>query len=211
MNAEAAIRDGWSTVEGISTQTELLELGASIGTPVRTPNGELVKEIRVQPAEAARSGSKSAHFGTDRFPLHTDTAYWPTPAKFVVLRVRGDMRRPTTVVKFRDLLIDPQTDELFRHSIWRVAVDHTQFYCPARVRDEQLTGWRFDADLMRPANAAARKAEPVMRTLVMTEEIDIVSWSEGRAAIICNWTALHGRGAGPQDEGPRILERLYVR
>jgi hypothetical protein len=61
---------GWILVDDISSQADLLKLGTSLGSPVRTPNGELVKEIRRIPREEAPLGSQSALYGAGPFPLH---------------------------------------------------------------------------------------------------------------------------------------------
>jgi len=94
---------GWLTVDGISSKEDLLDLGRAIGTPVLTPNGEYVKEIRRFSAEQAPPESQSAIYGTGRFPLHSDTVFWATPVKYVLLRGYGDTRRPTTIMTFEDL------------------------------------------------------------------------------------------------------------
>jgi len=77
---------GWTLVDGISSQEEMLELARAIGTPTLTPNGELVKEIRRLPADEAPPGSQSSTYGAGPFPLHTDTVFWATPVRYVILR-----------------------------------------------------------------------------------------------------------------------------
>jgi hypothetical protein len=64
---------GWMLVDDVSSQADLLELGRALGSPVRTPNGELVKKIRRIPRDEAPPGSQSALYGAGPFPLHTDT------------------------------------------------------------------------------------------------------------------------------------------
>jgi len=204
---------GWTLVEGINSKAELLELGRSIGTPTRTPNGELIKEIRRSTANEAPIGSQSAIYGTSRFPLHTDTVFWPIPTQYLILRGSGDCRRPTTIMSFRDMLqkCGMGIPNLLQESVWRVSAGRHNFYCSISFRQKNQVGWRYDADLMTPANEAAAKAHKMLKKFVKSEETETIYWSGSTAAILCNWATLHGRGNEPSDEGERIIERLYVR
>lgn len=204
---------GWTLVDGISSQTEMLELGKALGSPVLTPNGELVKEIRRIPAREAPPGSQSSIYGTGRFPLHTDTVFWPTPVRYVILRGYGDTRRPTTVMTFADVVRERHSrfHSLLQESVWLVTAGKKGFYCSLKFRHEGLVGWRYDADLMTPANEAATVVHAVLRELVTREDAGTIGWSGRTAAVLCNWTTLHGRGPEPANEGVRVIERLYVR
>lgn len=204
---------GWTLVEGISSDTELLELGKVIGCPVPAPNGELVKEIRRIPADKAPPGSQSSIYGSGPFPLHTDTVFWPLPVRYVLLRCYGDIRRPTTVMSFSNLLkeCDAQFHTFANSSVWVVGTGSNKFYCSLIFRDGESSGWRYDVDLMSPANDAAVQIDRILRPLVNSNKVDSINWSDNSAVVLSNWTTLHGRGPEPQDEGIRVIERLYVR
>src|SRR6476661_10219105 len=62
-------RDGYVTISGIGTALELLAIAKSIGRPVPSPTGELVKEIMPKSKGEARLGTASAKHGTGSFPL----------------------------------------------------------------------------------------------------------------------------------------------
>jgi hypothetical protein len=204
---------GWMLVNGISSQADILELGKALGSPVRTPNGELVKEIRRVPRDEAPPGSQSAIYGTGPFPLHTDTVFWPLPVRYVILRGYGDTRRPTTVKSFPELVrnCDTQFHVCARDSVWLVRAGSKSFYCSMQFRHNDSHGWRYDADLMVPANDAAVNVDRVLRPLVTNDVDETITWSGDKAVVFSNWTALHGRGPQPSDEGIRVIERLYVR
>lgn len=204
---------GWTLVDGVSSQEHLVALGKTLGSCVRTPNGELVKEIRRIPQDQAPPGSQSAIYGSGPFPLHTDTVFWPLPVRYVLLRGYGDTRRPTTVRSFPDLLkdLDGKFHDSARDSVWRVRAGSKSFYCSMQFRHGDSLGWRYDADLMIPANGAAAHVGEVLRPLVAGEVDESITWSGDQAVVISNWTVLHGRGPQPPNEGDRIIERLYVR
>ena len=188
-------------------------MGKALGTPVHAPNGELVKEIRRLPADQAPLGSQSSIYGAGPFPLHTDTVFWPLPVRYVLLRGYGDTRRPTTVKNYNALVseLDEEFHALARDSVWIMTAGQTQFYCSLIFQNGDSCGIRCDLDLMSPANNAANQVESHLRKLITSENVDSITWSGDSAAILSNWTTLHGRGPEPEDEGLRIIERLYVR
>jgi hypothetical protein len=63
---------------------------------------------------------------------------------------------------------------------------------------------------MSPANASAVEVNLLLRPLVTSGLTDSIEWSNNRAVVLSNWTALHGRGPEPASEGVRVIERLYV-
>lgn len=204
---------GWTSVEGISSPAALLELGRTLGCPVPSPNGEIVKEIRVSGVTAASPGSQSALHGRGPFPLHTDTVFWPLPVRYVLLRGTGDTRRPTTVLSFERLLqrCDERIAKLAERSIWLAGAKVKPFYCSLKFRHGGLVGWRYDADNMSPVNAAAIEVDQALRPLTQASIGEPIHWTGNSAVILSNWHVLHGRGPEPSDEGARIIERLYVR
>jgi hypothetical protein len=71
-------------------------------------------------------------------------------------------------------------------------------------------GWRYDVDLMSPVNSAAKDVNCELRSLVMKEGHPVF-WTGCNALVVNNRIALHGRGIMPDDEGERVIQRLYVR
>jgi len=213
MNLVELESKGWIFVEGITCAAQLLDLGRSLGTCVPTPNGEIVKEIRRTSRELAPPGSQSAKYGSGPFPLHTDTVFWPTPVRYVILRGYGDTRRPTTIRSFDDLTrgCDSEFHIRARHSVWRVQAGPKSFYCSMYFRQGNSNCWRYDADLMTPVNESAIYVQSILNKLVYADVAEGITWSGDKAVVIANWITLHGRGHQPPNEGSRIIERLYVR
>lgn len=114
---------------------------------------------------------------------------------------------------FEDLVRghDSRLHSLLQKSVWRVNAGRSKFYCSLKFRHGDLSGWRYDADLMFPSNGAAIEVHSVLRQLVKREDTGVITWSGSKAAVLLNWTTLHGRGPEPPSEGIRVIERLYVR
>lgn len=205
---------GWCEVPCISTQTQFLELVTSLGIPIQSPTGELVKTLTPAPATKARPATFSAKYGTGSFPYHTDTAFWPLPARFVLLRAVGtDMRRPTIVTSFADVFrqCGPASTRLVDRSVWLVRAGAARFYCSMRFRHENRSGWRYDSNCMIPVNWAAREVDKTIRPVMQSLGGHEVTWAPQKAIILANWRVFHARGPEPSAEGKRILERIYVR
>jgi len=203
---------GWTCVTGITDRSNLLELARSVGKPVPSPTGALVRELAPTPRPNARKGTLSDGYGLGSFPLHTDTAFWPLPSRYIVLRVRGDTRRPTTIVAFAELFREqaPHLVALANRSVWRIRIPSISFYCSMRFRQGEVTGWRYDSQCMSPANGAAAKLQERLGPLLSSSRVDKIAWTGDLAVVLCNWRVLHGRGPSPTNETSRILERVYV-
>lgn len=202
---------GWVLVPGISSSAELLELAKSIGSPTPSPSGELVKKIGVISEADATPGTLSATFGTKSFPLHTDTAFWAIPARYLILRVRGDTRRHTTVLPFQRVFQGGgQARELAERSVWFLRTPSISAYCSMGFSVGRFRGWRYDRQCMFPVNRAAHELVEVLGPLEEHGFLEQVNWSPGVTVVISNWKVLHGRGPEPVQERERVLERIYV-
>src|SRR5260370_38328854 len=91
---------GWTCVTGISSRSALLELARSIGRPVPSPSGELVRELAPKPPSAAGRGTLSKAYGMGAFPLQPDPPFCPVPARYLVLRASGEILGYTPVLTF---------------------------------------------------------------------------------------------------------------
>ena len=199
-------------VPGITSQSRLLEVAWAIGRPKMSPAGEVIKLLTPRIAVESRARTLSATYGRGPFPLHTDTAFWPVPCRYLIFRATGDVRRPTTVLSFAELLENLGTKfrSLAEQSIWLARTRERAFYCSMTFRVGNERCWRYDSQCMFPVNNAASQVEQILgRQIPGIEETDL-EWEDDIAVVMDNWKVLHGRGPMPLDEKQRILERIYV-
>jgi hypothetical protein len=204
---------GWASVPGIQDTSALIKLARSLGKPLRNGREQIVSELRVMPNAAARPFTLSSVFGTGSFPLHTDTAFWRVPARFLVMRANGDLRRSTTVCHIRALaaLAGGELTEMMMKSIWTLRKAGGSRYCQMALSFRgRYLGYRYDGQCMAPANESARKVETYISAGVPTAAVHEIAWRSETAVVISNWQCLHGRGPEPPNEEQRILQRIYV-
>lgn len=203
---------GWLSVENVDGPSMMMDLAHTLGVPLTCPTGDMIKQLKVSSASDGRKGTLSAQFGISEFPLHTDTAFWSIPARFLMFRASGDTRRPTTLLPFQKLIDVGLLDTaLMKRSVWIVRTPSNAAYNRMRLRSTAAVGWRFDAQCMLPANGAAVVIRSAFQSLSGKEPwVASFNWSGRNALIVDNWKVLHGRGAQPINEGDRLLERIYV-
>jgi alpha-ketoglutarate-dependent taurine dioxygenase len=191
----------------------MVKVACEVGDPLRAPTGEIVKALSPVESHLARPGSLSADFGRDEFPFHTDTAFWATPARYVVMRVVGDVRRTTRLLHFDHIwsALEPRARTDALRSVWRTDEAKGGIYCSLNFSSGSTRGWRFDSKVMKPSNASAVRIFDDLSSAIRAapEKMD-VSWAATSCLIIDNWRVLHARGVAPRAELARVLFRMYV-
>jgi len=203
---------GWASVGGIEREKDLLDLARYLGKPIPHPSGELIKTLVPTGVHGALPNSLSSRYGCGSFPLHTDTAFWACPARFIILQIEGDARRPTTFASFMALfeVAGCGIRNSIERSIWFVPGSQSM-YCSMRFRLNGEVGWRYDNNCMKPANKSALEVEKAICPLLRSWSEGAVEWVTHRTIVLDNWKLLHGRGDSPPEEALRLLKRVYVR
>jgi hypothetical protein len=199
-------------VPGITSQSKLLELARSFGRPKPSPTGDLVKLLTPRLSTDSRPQTLSAVYGRGEFPLHTDTAFWPVPSRYLIFRAIGDLRRPTTILGVGELLqgLGIEFQNIAERSIWSVRTPQAAFYCSMTFMVGSDRCWRFDSRCMFPVNKHAAQVLEIVGSRMSDIRNVEVNWSAGIGLVLDNWRVLHGRGPMPVGETSRILERVYV-
>lgn len=204
---------GWATIETDGTEGSLLRIAKSFGSPVPSrASVPLISRVTPTPTKDARPGTMSSTFGTGAFPLHTDTAHWSTPARYVILRSIGvSHERPTLLARSELLWSTPKNKSLAQRSIWTVRGPAGKFYCSMLFAACRDSGVRLDLCCMHPLNHSARAITYSIQDTPPSDRQTEVRWRLNLALIIDNWKMLHGRGSSSTpDVNARILERVLI-
>lgn len=205
---------GWAFLDGVETTSDMMRLASELGCAIPSPTGELVKVLSPVASNRAPRHTLSAACGLTEFPFHTDTAFWPVPARYLIMRVVGDRRRETVLLSVESIwsVLGPAAQAAVQRSVWRTKRYAGGIYCSMMFSDGAARGWRFDSTIMVPANASACRArDDVTHAISESMEKLAVSWEKTSCIVVDNWQMLHARGAAPVNEGRRRLSRIYVR
>lgn len=149
------------------------------------------------------------NYALSRLPLHTDLAHWAVPPRYLILRcVVGSPDVATYVLHQRELARSMPGGLIDRALLRpRRRLDGRMFLL--RMRHDSI--FRWDSLFLEPDNAEAC----LVRELLAQEPArfvpdEVVMDQPGKAILIDNWSALHGRSAVPLSAVARRLERVYL-
>ncbi len=95
---------GWTELEGISSAEDLLRIARSLGDITPHPNGDYLEIVTPKDGENLMKGTFSQRYGYSSFPLHTDTAFWPRPARYLVLGMLAKSECDTFILSVRSII-----------------------------------------------------------------------------------------------------------
>ncbi|WP_210526406.1 TauD/TfdA family dioxygenase [Pantoea ananatis] len=200
-------------VKNCSSVEQLLSLARNLGEITHHPNGELYDIICANDGSNARTGSFSHNFGFQSFPLHTDTAFWDIPARFLLMWSPKASAVPTTFIPWTRLLdfIPESKIRVINDAIFTVHTYESVKYCSLKFKFDGRQGFRFDPNIMKPANKHAIEFCKIYNDFFQSEDLNEFSWLGCSALILDNWHVLHGRGHVATPNENRKIFRVYVR
>jgi alpha-ketoglutarate-dependent taurine dioxygenase len=205
---------GWVVLPGVlkeDHERKLLDMAQAFGEPVASrPSGPRVDRLAPVTANHSHPRSLSRVFGMGVFPLHTDTAHWPIPARFVLLACvsPGRAGRKTLLLSISDLSLEPEEHRLLLSGVFLVRNGKNSFYASVLSVDRPFI--RLDPGCMSPATSEGSRAWEMISRKTQHARPTAVIWQPGDVLVIDNWRTLHGREAANGDED-RLIIRVMVR
>lgn len=192
---------------------ELIDISNVIGLPVESRiGGYIIDRLSPKKKESAYKNSLSNIHELNSFPLHSDTAYYKIPVKYIMLYCKnpGTGGRPTYLYDTYQLI---NTDEELRfkltNTIYKVINGRNSFLTTLYNLDTSF--FRFDRDCMRSTTSEGEELLKEIDSLIQKNDIQEVKWSLGDLLIIDNWRFLHGRGSSKSEDFERLLYRISIR
>lgn len=180
------------------------------------PQGKGKTEYRdLVPYEAASAppASMSSVIGTGEQPMHTDSAYLPSPPRFIALHClgAGEFPCPTHLwIADHDLMLKERPMPLAEPKWIFRGGGHSPFYSSImEVRGGQIRT-RFDPLCMRLSSADPRAMGEAQLTLTGYTQHLLIEWKQGSLLVLDNWRCLHARGAGADKSPSRKLRRWSI-
>jgi alpha-ketoglutarate-dependent taurine dioxygenase len=201
--------NGWIEIDNISSDIDLVNISKEIGKIIPQQNGELIYKLTPSNGKSSVKGTFSNRYGFNSFPLHTDTAFWTVPVRYILLSslYRSDCNTVLTSASSILNLLELKDRENAQRAIFKIKTTQSQFYSSLIFNERNDTGIKYDSACMFPANNFAKSfVQKLSESRIPVNEI---KWKGNNAIIIDNWKMLHGRGAALIDE-KRELKRIYI-
>ena len=202
---------GLVELEGVSDEQDIVDLASTLGQLRLHPNGERVYTLKPSDGEQSLDGTFSRLYGYSTFPIHTDTAFWSLPARYVIMAMKATSQCGTSFLSLATQREDFKKEiyGLAKKSVFILKNFEGARYVSAYFRCGEEEGIRFDPNCMNPKNKEAGLFRDKIIELA-ARNIGIVKWTGDKTLIIDNWSVLHGREAVLHEKGSRTLSRIYV-
>lgn len=205
---------GWVELQGWSLdrpEATLSALAAVLGKPSPSrPGGGLLDYLQPTTHSIARAASLSRQHGTGAFPLHTDTAHWPVPARYLVLCCLnpGGGDRGTLLLPISGLELSDQDIAVLNSGVFLVRNARQSWFSSVLMSRRPFV--RYDRGCMSPATASGAESARLMEKSIANSSPVRIGWEEGTILIVDNWRVLHGREAADGDSGRMLLRMLVL-
>jgi alpha-ketoglutarate-dependent taurine dioxygenase len=218
---ESLNKDGFAFIPSWRPNSNTQEVGELLGKIIDISlftkgfNIKTVQTLEPRHKQFESCRAYSDMFGLNRFPLHTDLAYWQEPPHYLVLRcLRGSTEVHTRILNAATVE-RAAGDSVMKRAL--VKPRHLPHYIPVCILPLRLSGLgsnsiRWDSVFLKPVNGMASKLFEVIANLDndKTLGVNLALVNHGDTLIIDNWRALHGRSSVPSHAEMRRIERLYL-
>lgn len=204
-------KNGWVEINNISTSEDLLEISEKLGKIIPHSNGKKIDALMPKNGINSIKNTFSNKFGYGSFPLHTDTAFWAKPTRYVALFSPKVSLCNTFIIHNKNIikLMNEKDIDNAKKSIFLVKTINSQHYSSAIFNKNMIEGLRYDTNCMSPKNTSARLFQEKFNKILAGIQPIEIEWTGTNAIIFDNWKTLHGR-ASAIDEKDRILNRIYI-
>lgn len=204
---------GWCEIASDASEDlggQLLEIGRRLGRPVALRNSlDIVQEL-VPSQESRFTNSLSAKYKDGEFPMHTDTAHWLTPCRYVVMGCskEGERQRDTLLLDMAAISMAEDDRLLLMSEPFRIVNGRRSFYGTVLAPGRPFI--RYDPGCMFPTSDRGKAAMSLFATLRLSGSRESIRWREGKILVIDNWRVLHGRCSAEGGGSERTISRVLV-
>ena len=202
---------GWTEFNSGSSDVELISIASKIGKILKHPDGQTVFTLKPKLESDAIKGTFSNRCGLKDFPLHTDTAFFKRPARYILMHSSRANGCDTTLLPkndFWDSLTQSDRDKAER-AVYLVKTNKEIFYTSFMFQENGERGIKYDSTCMLPINKYAKEFDLKFQKILLKAKPLRLQWTDNKTIIIDNWMSLHGRKSAEKDID-RQLKRIYI-
>ncbi len=213
-NWKAALEEGgWvelrCAAEG-GLADSLFGLSQMLGVPVGGRNGGVLETLRPKHSNDAHPQSLSKRYSLESLPLHSDTAHWSIPCRYILLGCvePGETISPTVLLDTKNLNLSENESFYLYNASFFIQNGKKSFY--SSIRSKSRPFFRFDPGCMIPVSSDSELAISALTQERRREQLIEIEWKKDKILIIDNWRMLHGRGNKELADQRRELLRIMV-
>ncbi len=190
---------------------QIAAVAESLGEILPGRGRQRVEHIIPQNTASAFDGSLSQKYGLAPLPLHTDTAHWSVPCRYLVMACfsPGPEPTPTILLDSRAVALSESESAACVSAVFLIRNGRASFYSSILSKDRPFI--RFDRGCMVPLSSEGSDAEDVFGYNRNVSKIYRHDWCRGDVLVFDNWRMLHGRGIDRETVQGRVLLRAMVR
>ncbi|WP_431809857.1 TauD/TfdA family dioxygenase [Brevibacillus agri] len=196
-------------------EEDLIAISNQIGIPIRTRLGaEVIDRLSPKEKKDAHKNSLSRNHGLNSFPLHTDTAYFKIPVRYILLYSinPGSGDRPTYLYDAKNLFNhDKELRFELANVLFKVINGRNSFLTTIYNSHQNKNYFRLDRDCMKAASSEGTELLTKIDNLISPRDLIEVKWNFGDLLILDNWRFLHGRGKSNMMDNDRLLLRVSIK
>lgn len=202
--------NGVTIFEKPDSHEEILSFARRIGKVLPGDNGGLIQEIKAKHKGQGIVGSFSYNVGLNEFPWHTDTAYWDSPVRWLLLFADTPNDCTTNYLRLDDLFAyNADYKLLARKALFLRKLPGSVSVVSFLFKFNDTEGYRYDQNIMVPYNSEAFKLDKLIRDYISSSDWERIQWTGKNMALIDNWKGIHNRSDCHACPGRKIY-RLYI-
>jgi hypothetical protein len=204
-------KDGWIEIKGFNSNDELINVANQIGSIISHPDGNEINILNPKNSSESIKGTFSDKYEFNKFPLHTDTAFWAKPARYILMKSESFSDCDSLIIRTSDILNLMSNEDLInaRKSIFLIKTINHRHYSSVLFKENGIEGFRYDPLCMNPINESAKKTKQRINEILNRIIPVNIKWNGENTIIIDNWKTLHGRSAIKLIK-ERKISRIYI-
>jgi hypothetical protein len=198
-----------SSQDGLAAQ--VAAVAKNLGEIVPGRGRQHIEHIIPRDTASALAGSLSQKYGLAPLPLHTDTAHWTVPCRYLVMACfsSGPEPTPTILLDSKAVAINESESAACTSAVFLIRNGRASFYGSILSQDRPFI--RFDLGCMVPMSPEGADAGDAFSYTRNVSRIYRHDWRRGDILVFDNWRMLHGRGIDRETVQGRVLLRAIVR
>ncbi|WDM21274.1 TauD/TfdA family dioxygenase [Paenibacillus polymyxa] len=196
-------------------EKDLIAISEQIGIPIKTRiKANVIDHLSPIEIKDAHKNSLSGNYGLNSFPLHTDTAYFKVPARYILLYSvnPGSGGRPTLLYDANKFFnYDRELRSELASVLFKVVNGRYSFLTTIYNYNLSNYYFRLDRDCMKATSSVGSDLLTKIDSIVYLKDINEVIWNCGDLLIFDNWRFLHGRGQSNVIDSDRLLLRISIK